>query len=131
MKLTPASLNSRVLYLAGIPFTIGASASVCGLIGAILYYGKSRGGVYGKNLFKQIAVWVVFLFIFGALVPGINNWGHGGGIISGIAFGYLLGYQERKRENLFHKIFAGSCAIATLLVLIWAVSTAVYYSVLG
>lgn len=29
----------------GVRFTIGASAAVCGLIGAALYYGKSRGGV--------------------------------------------------------------------------------------
>jgi len=73
----------------------------------------------------------VFLFIFGLVVPGINNWGHGGGILSGIVLGYLLGYQERKREKLFHKILAGACAITTLLVLIWALSTAVYYSVMG
>jgi rhomboid protease GluP len=120
-----------ISYLAGIAFTIGASASVCGLVGAILYYGKSRGGIYGRNLYRQIAVWVVFLFIFGLLVPGINNWGHGGGILAGIGLGYLLGYQERKRENLFHKILAGACAVATVLVLIWAVSTAVVYRVAG
>jgi rhomboid protease GluP len=120
-----------ISYLAGIAFTIGASASVCGLVGAILYYGKSRGGIYGRQLYKQIAVWVVFLFIFGLMVPGINNWGHGGGILAGIGFGYLLGYRERRRENFFHKILAGACAIATLLVLLWAVSTAVYYRLLG
>jgi rhomboid protease GluP len=32
-----------VSYLAGVTFTIGASAAVCGLIGAALYFGKSRG----------------------------------------------------------------------------------------
>ena len=120
-----------VSYLFDVPRTIGASASVCGLVGSILYYGKSRGGVYGRNLYRQIAVWVVFLFIFGFLVPGINNWGHGGGILAGIVLGYLLGYHERKKENLFHKFLAGTCAITTLLVLVWAVSTAVYYRLLG
>ena len=35
-------------YLAGIRFTIGASASVCSLIGAMLFYGKNRGGEYGQ-----------------------------------------------------------------------------------
>ena len=117
-----------VSYLAGVAFTIGASASVCGLVGAILYYGKSRGGVYGKNLYRQVAGWVVFLFAFGLLVPGINNWGHGGGILAGIALGYLLGYQEKKKEKLFHKILAGACAAATLGILVWAVLSAVYYN---
>ncbi|UCD82221.1 MAG: rhomboid family intramembrane serine protease [Desulfobacterales bacterium] len=120
-----------VSYLAGVAFTIGASASVCGLVGAILYYGKSRGGVYGKALYKQVAMWVVFLFIFGLVVPGINNWGHGGGILAGIVLGFLLGYQEKKKENLYHKALAGACATATIAALIWAVSTAVYYSFLG
>lgn len=117
-----------ISYLAGITFTIGASASVCGLVGALLYYGKSRGGIYGRNLYRQVFGWVVFLFIFGLIVPGINNWGHGGGILAGIIFGYLLGYQEKKRENLLHKTLAGLCAMATLAVLIWAVGTSVYYS---
>jgi len=117
-----------VSYLAGVAFTIGASASVCGLVGAILYYGKSRGGVYGKNLYRQVAGWVVFLFAFGFLVPGINNWGHGGGILAGIVLGYLLGYQEKKKEKLFHKILAGACAAATLGILVWAILSAVYYN---
>ncbi len=116
-----------ISYLAGVAFTIGASASVCGLVGAVLYYGKSRGGIYGRNLYRQISIWVIFLFVFGLIVPGINNWGHGGGILAGIVFGYLLGYQEKKRENIIHKILAGVCAMATMAVLIWAVGTAIFY----
>jgi rhomboid protease GluP len=120
-----------VSYIAGVPLTIGASAGVCGLVGALLYYGKSRGGVYGRTLYKQISGWVVFLFIFGLLVPSINNWGHGGGILAGIILGLLLGYQERKKENLLHKGLAGVCAVLTLLVLAWAILTAVIYRLFG
>lgn len=120
-----------VSYMAGVPLTIGASASVLGLIGAILYYGKSRGGVYGRALYKQVAVWTVLIFIFGFVVQGINNWGHAGGILAGIVLAFLLGYQEKKKETLFHKMLAGACAIATIAVLIWAVSTTVYYSLLS
>jgi len=120
-----------ISYLFGVYWTIGASASVCGLVGAILYYGKSRGGVYGRALYKQISLWVVFLFIFGFVVPGINNWGHGGGILAGIGLGFLLGYQEKRRENLFHKMLAGTCALVTLGVLAWAVASAVFYKMMG
>ncbi|MGD2186037.1 MAG: rhomboid family intramembrane serine protease [Desulfobacterales bacterium] len=110
-----------VSYLASVPLTIGASASVCALAGALLYYGKRRGGVYGRTLYKQIGIWVILLFIFGILVPVINNWGHGGGIAAGIGLGFLMGYQERKRENILHKLLAGGCAILTLLILGWVV----------
>ena len=61
------------------------------------------------------------------IVPGINNWGHGGGILAGIVAGFVMGYQEKKRENIAHKILAAACGMLTLLVLIWAVGTAVYY----
>ena len=120
-----------VSYLFNVYWTIGASASVCGLVGAILYYGKSRGGVYGRVLYRQISMWVVFLFIFGFVVPGINNWGHGGGLLAGIGFGFLLGYQEKRRENLLHKMLAGICAIATVAVLVWAVGTTLLLKMSG
>lgn len=119
-----------VSYLAGISFTIGASAAVCGLIGAALYYGWSRGGAYGQSIFRQIGGWAVGLFLFGLLVPGINNWAHGGGIGAGAFLGLLLNYQERGRENLFHKILAGACAVLTLITLGWAIISGTYYRLL-
>ncbi|HUU40005.1 MAG TPA: rhomboid family intramembrane serine protease [Desulfatiglandales bacterium] len=120
-----------ISYLAGVSFTIGASASVCGLIGATLYYSKSRGGIYGQVLFRQIGGWALSIFIFGLLMPGINNWGHGGGILSGIILGFLLGYQDRVKEGLFHSILAGMCGLVTALVLVWAIFSSLYYRVAG
>lgn len=120
-----------VSYLASVSWTIGASAAVCSLAGALLYYGKSRGGAYGRAIYKQIGIWVIVLFIFGILVPMINNWGHGGGIAAGIGLGFLLGYQERKKENILHKSLAGGLAVLTLLILAWAVLSGVFYRFLG
>jgi rhomboid protease GluP len=116
-----------VSYLAGVAFTIGASAAVCGLIGASLYYGKSRGGIYGQAIYKQIGAWALGLFIFGLLVPGVNNWGHGAGIVAGAILGFLLGYQEKRKESLLHRILAGFCVGLTLLVLGWAIASSIYY----
>lgn len=115
-----------VSYLAGIPFTIGASASLCGLIGATLYYGKSRGGFYGDAIFRQVMGWVVTLAIFGVLVPGINNWGHGGGIVSGLILGFLLGYNENRLEGQLHRTLALGCIFLTVGILLWAVLHAAY-----
>jgi len=110
-----------VSYIAGVSFTIGASASVCALIGSLLYYGKSRGGVYGSSVYREVSGWVISLFIFGLLFPGINNWGHGGGILGGIVVSALLGYNERRRENSFDHAVALLCGITTVAVLVWAV----------
>src|SRR5208283_6162579 len=81
--------------LFGVSFTIGASASICGLIGAILYYGKSRGGYFGQAIYKQAVGWVIGLLVFGIIISGINNWAHGGGLLSGILFAFLMGYNEK------------------------------------
>ena len=115
-----------ISYLAAVPWTIGASASVCSLAGALLYYGKSRGGIYGRTIYKQIGIWVIIIFLFGIMMPVINNWGHGGGIAAGIGLGFLLGYQEHKKENAFHRLLSVGCAVITILVLGWAVLTGIY-----
>ncbi len=120
-----------VSYLAGVNLTIGASAAICSLLGALLFYGWSRGGIYGQVLFKQIGGWIIFLFIFGLIIPGINNWGHGGGIIGGVLLTLVLGYNEKRKENSFHKGLGVGCAVMTVLVLVWAVGSGVFYRFVG
>jgi rhomboid protease GluP len=118
-------------YLVGVPLTIGASAAICSLIGAVLYYGKSRGGAYGQFIFRQIGGWALGIFLFGFLVPGINNWGHAGGMIAGAILGFFVGYQERRRENLWYKLLAGLCMLVTIAVLAWAIVFGVYQRLAG
>jgi rhomboid protease GluP len=108
-------------YFAGVPFTLGASGAICGLIGAALYFGKSRGGYFGQMVYRQVGGWAIAILAFGFLVPGIDNWAHGGGLICGALTGFLLGYQDKRAETYFHKLLAGICVLATLGALIWGV----------
>jgi len=116
-----------VSLIFGVPFTIGASASLCGLIGAIIYYGKSRGGYYGEAIYKQAMGWVAGLVIFGILISGINNWAHGGGLLSGIGLAYIMGYNDQKPESAWHKNLAAATILITAGVLIWAVVYSLLY----
>jgi rhomboid protease GluP len=109
--------------LAGVSFTIGASAAICSLIGSAIYYGRSRGGAYGQAVYRQVGGWALGIFLFGLMVPGINNWGHGGGFLAGIAAAHWLGYHEKRRESLFHRWLGTACMIGTGIVLLWAVFT--------
>lgn len=113
--------------LAGVHLTIGASASICGLIGAIIYFGKSRGGSYGEAIYKQALGWVVGLIIFGFLFSGINNWAHGGGLLAGLLAAYFMGYNDQKIESAWSKILAYTCILVTACALFWAMGSAVYY----
>jgi rhomboid protease GluP len=115
-----------VSVMFGVPFTIGASASICGFIGAIIYYGKSRGDSYGEIIYKEAMGWVIGLIVFGLIFPGINNWAHGGGLLSGIALSYLMGYNDNKQETAAIKLLAYACILLTLSVLIWAVANSLF-----
>ena len=104
-------------YFGNVYLTIGASAGLCGLIGAALYFGKSRGGQWGRMVYRQTSGWVVSLILIGFLMPNINNWGHAGGLISGVFFGWIMGYNDRRAENLFDKLLAVCFAAVTLVLL--------------
>lgn len=104
-------------YLGHVPLTVGASSGICGLIGALLFYGKSRGGQWGQLVVRQTSGWVISLILVGVVVPRVNNWGHGGGFVTGIALAWILGYLEMRRESLADKVLALLLAALSLFLL--------------
>lgn len=112
-------------YIAGVPVTIGASASLCGLIGATFFYGKTRGNQFAKAVFDTTSGWILSLVIFGIALPNINNWGHGGGFAAGLLLAWVMGYHENKAENLGHIILAGGCLVITGIILGWILLSSV------
>jgi len=107
----------------GIQFTIGASGSIFGLLGALVYYGKRRGGVFGSALYRQVGTWTIVLFLFGFLMPAVNNLAHAGGFIGGVFGAWLFGYQEIKAETQSHKLAALGAAVLTIISFGFAIKT--------
>ncbi len=97
----------------GIPYTIGASGSIFGLLGAVVYYGRHRGGTFGVQIYKQTIQWVVILFLLGFMMSMVNNWAHAGGFIGGFLSAMALGYKERSPEKLIHRRLALLALILT------------------
>ena len=64
------------LYLGGLPFfggatvTVGASAPIFGLLGALVYYGRRTGSSHIGQAGLQYAL---FMGIFGLIMPGVDN----------------------------------------------------------
>ncbi|MFQ5707728.1 MAG: rhomboid family intramembrane serine protease [bacterium] len=104
-----------------IPFTIGASGSIFGLLGALVYYGRKRGGTFGSAIYRQTGQWAIVLFVFGFLFPGINNFAHAGGFIGGYLSAALLGFTESKKETFTHQILALGTMGLTLFAFLLAV----------
>ena len=112
-----AAAGFLLSYAGNVFLTIGASSGLCGLIGAALYYGKSRGGQWGQLVYKQTSGWVISLVVIGFLMPNINNWSHGGGLVSGIFFGWLFSYTEHRKESILDLVLALALAGVTLFLL--------------
>ncbi len=95
-----------VSNMFGVAYTIGASGSIFGLLGAVIFYGRHRGGSFGFHIYRQTMQWAVILFLFGFFMSGINNFAHAGGFVGGYLTAMLLGYRELKPETLLHRRMA-------------------------
>jgi rhomboid protease GluP len=71
-----------IALLRGAPLTVGASASIFGLFGALVYYGRRTGS---SATYKMALQYVIIMFVFGLIMPGIDNYAHAGGFIGGYA----------------------------------------------
>ncbi|MCH9649776.1 MAG: rhomboid family intramembrane serine protease [Deltaproteobacteria bacterium] len=106
--LSPISV---VMGRGGAGFTLGASAGLCGLIGAIYYYG-SRGG--SSAMTQQAKSWIISLAIIGILASGyIDNWAHLGGGLGGYLAARVL--DPLKPERTDHLIGALVCLLLSAL----------------
>jgi rhomboid protease GluP len=100
-------------FLQGAAYTIGASASIFGLLGAMVHYGR-RGG--GSSFVEATAKrYAVILFIFGLIMPGVDNFAHAGGFLGGYAASAFLKPSTRERGD--HMIAAFACVAATAIAL--------------
>jgi len=90
-------------------FTLGASAALMGLWGALLHYGQRTGS---SNL-RQFAVRnIIYFMLFGLMMRGVDNWAHLGGLVGGWLAGRLL--DPLKQENTNHIIVAVLCLVASV-----------------
>jgi membrane associated rhomboid family serine protease len=102
--------------LGGAGFTVGASAPIFGLLGALVYYGRRTGSsVVGD----QAKSWAVMLFIFGFLFRGVDNWAHLGGFVGGYATSRLL--DPLRPERVDHLIAALICLAVTAVAIAFSI----------
>ena len=78
---------------AGYP-TIGASCAIFGLMGALIAYGRKRGGRFGQGLSQQVTAWAIAGFLISFMIPHVNNAGHIGGFVGGLLLGALYPAQR-------------------------------------
>jgi rhomboid protease GluP len=89
-----AGFTGNVLsFLLSSGYSVGASTAIFGLVGAegifLFQNRKLFGSQFGRAIGNVIFVVAVNLFL--GLSPGIDNWGHIGGLLGGLIFTWFAG----------------------------------------
>lgn len=90
--------------------SLGASGAIFGIMGSLLYFGYHYRLYLGGVLKSQLIPLIVLNLMYGFIVPGIDNFGHIGGLIGGILATSALGvkYKSSKTEQI------NGCIITTI-----------------
>jgi rhomboid protease GluP len=107
-------------FLGGATFTVGASAPIFGLLGAMVHYGRRRGS---SAVGRQALGYAVILGLFGFVMPGIDNWAHAGGFAGGYLASRWL--DPWLPERVDHVIAAFACLAATAAAVVASVLTGI------
>ena len=106
-------------FFGGAGMTVGASAPIFGLLGALVYYGR-RGG---SSLVRSEAMgYAVTLFVMGLIMPGVDNAAHAGGFAGGYLASMWL--DPLKRERMDHFVGAAVCLGVTFIAIVWSIVSA-------
>jgi len=112
----------RIPFLTGAGYTVGASASIAGLIGAVFFYGHRTGS---RAISDQARMWIMMFLVMGAVFQGIDNWAH----IGGLAGGYLCAkfLDPLYPERLDHFLIAVGSLVLTLIAIVVSVVDAFWF----
>lgn len=105
--------------LRGAQFTVGASAPIFGLLGALVCYGRRTGSSHVGQAGLQYAL---MMGVFGLIMPGVDNYAHAGGFAGGYLAGRLL--DPLRPERIDHMVIALGCLVVTLGAMLASVITA-------
>lgn len=105
-----------VPILGGAHFTVGASAAIFGLLGGLVLYGRATGS---SALSRQVWTWALVLFVFGVVMPRVDNIAHLGGFLGGYVAAMVL--DPREPEKPEHLLAAVAGLAISLLALVGSV----------
>ena len=89
------------LYFGGGGSAVGASGAIFGLLGSVFGYSIRRGTFSWQNpLIRQLLILTALNIYIGLSVDNISNTAHVGGLLGGLAFGFLSATSVYSRKGL-------------------------------
>lgn len=92
-------MGSLLSYLFSPNPAAGASGAIFGLMGSLLYFRKEKRSLFQRIFGPGLLMIIGINLIYGFIQPGIDNWGHIGGLLGGFLTGNALGlYREKDKK---------------------------------
>lgn len=79
--------------------SVGASGAIFGLLGALLYFGYHYRLYLGNVISNQIIPVILLNLFIGFILPGVDNFGHIGGLIGGVLAAMIVGVKEKSNKT--------------------------------
>jgi rhomboid protease GluP len=87
-------------------FSVGGSGALLGLIGVMLAITSGRRSASMQMMRSQIIRWLIYIAVWGFFFPGIDNFAHFGGFVTGFGLGKIMmdrppaSPEEQKRAQM-------------------------------
>lgn len=100
--LGSALLGSLLSIVLTDNVSVGASGAIFGLFGAMLYFGYKYRATLDGFLRSGIIPVIVINLLLGFMIPGIDVYGHIGGLLGGLVLSYAFGVvnKENKKDKI-------------------------------
>jgi len=96
----------------------GASGAIFGLMGALLYFRKQKKGLFQRIFGPGLILIIGINLLYGFIQPGIDNWGHIGGLIGGYLISSAVGLYRANRIDM-NKVLTWLILIAIIVSGLW------------
>ena len=97
----------------GHGYSLGSSAGIFGLMGAMLAFAFTDKSALGSAVRSLYTRWIIFALIM-SFIPGVDYWAHIGGIIGGFVTAYLAS-TPRARAMWKEPVIRAAAAMSLIL----------------
>jgi membrane associated rhomboid family serine protease len=113
--LVSGLVGSLLSYLLSPNNAAGASGAIFGLMGSLLYFRKEKRNLFQRVFGPGLLMIIGINLLYGFIQPGIDNWGHIGGLVGGFLMGNGLGLYRERNPNYKKRIL---CWILIILIFV-------------
>jgi len=89
-------IGTLLSYLFNPYPAVGASGAIFGLMGSLLYLRQHRKDFFQRMFGPGLIIIIIINLMYGVTQPGIDNWGHMGGLVGGYIIANGLGLYGEK-----------------------------------